>query len=61
MNEDQFQKALSSLPLGGLRYYETTGSTNDKALTWASEDATDLSLIIADEQTAGRGRSGRKW
>jgi len=61
MNEDQFQKALSSLPLGGLRYYETTGSTNDKALTWASEGASDLSLVIADEQTAGRGRSGRKW
>lgn len=61
MKERELQKALSSLPLGGLRYFESIGSTNDEALAWASQDAPDLSLVIADEQTAGRGRSGRKW
>jgi len=61
MNEDQYQENLSSLPLGGLRYFDSTGSTNDEALKWASEGASDLSLVISDEQTAGRGRSGRKW
>ena len=61
MNEDQYQKKLSSLPLGGVRYFDSTGSTNDEALKWASEGASDFSLVISDEQTAGRGRSGSKW
>lgn len=61
MNERELQKALSALPLGGLRYFESIGSTNDEALAWATEGAQDLSLVVADEQTAGRGRVGRKW
>jgi len=61
MNEGEYQKRLSFLSLGGLRYFNSTGSTNDEALKWASEGASDLSLVISDEQTAGRGRSGRKW
>ena len=61
MNEKQLEKYLSILPLGGLRYYDTVGSTNDEALTWALQGAADLSLIIADEQTRGRGRMDRKW
>jgi BirA family transcriptional regulator, biotin operon repressor / biotin---[acetyl-CoA-carboxylase] ligase len=61
MNEDQYQKTFSNLPLGGVRYFDSTGSTNDEALKWASEGASDLSLVISDEQTAGRGRSGHKW
>ena len=43
------------------RYFESVGSTNDIALAWATEGAPDLSLVIADEQTAGRGRLNRKW
>ncbi len=61
MNQFGLQKALSSLPLGDVRYFESIGSTNDEALAWATEGAQDLSLVVADEQTAGRGRSGRKW
>ncbi len=61
MNQHELQKALALLPLGGLRYFQTIGSTNDEALTWAAQGAPDLSLVAADEQTAGRGRSGRKW
>jgi BirA family biotin operon repressor/biotin-[acetyl-CoA-carboxylase] ligase len=61
MNEDQLRKKFSSLPLGDLRYFDTIGSTNDEALNWASQGAPDLSLVISDQQTAGRGRSGRKW
>lgn len=47
--------------LAGLRYLASTGSTNDEALAWAAEGARDLSLVFADEQTAGRGRAGRTW
>jgi BirA family transcriptional regulator, biotin operon repressor / biotin---[acetyl-CoA-carboxylase] ligase len=61
INEGRLQKALSSLPLGGLRYFDSIGSTNDDALSWAAEGGPDLSLVISNEQTAGRGRSGRKW
>ena len=59
--ESQYQSKLSSLPLGSFRYYNTLGSTNNEALAWAANGAPDLSLIVADEQTRGRGRMDRKW
>ena len=52
---------LNKLPLGEIRYFESIGSTNDEALAWAAKGAPDLSLVIADEQTDGRGRLDRKW
>ncbi len=61
MNRTQLERYLSSLPLGEFRYHKTIGSTNDEALTWATKDAPDFSLILADEQTSGRGRMDRKW
>lgn len=61
MNQNEIKKSLSKLPLGDIKYFESMGSTNDEALAWAANDAPDLSVIIADEQTAGRGRLGRKW
>lgn len=61
MNFNQLNEQLSGLPLGGLRYFEQLGSTNDEALRWASRGAPDLSLVVADEQTRGRGRPGRRW
>jgi BirA family biotin operon repressor/biotin-[acetyl-CoA-carboxylase] ligase len=61
MNEQMIYKALSGLPLGGLRYFDRVGSSNDQALIWAAQGADDLSLVVADEQSAGRGRAGRKW
>lgn len=47
--------------MGGLRYLKIVGSTNDVALAWAADGAADFSLVISEEQTAGRGRSGRRW
>jgi BirA family biotin operon repressor/biotin-[acetyl-CoA-carboxylase] ligase len=38
-----------------------TGSTNTRALEWADEGAISGTWVIADRQTAGRGRSGRSW
>ncbi len=55
------QTALADLPLGGLRCFDSLGSTNDDALDWAAQGAPDLSLIVADEQTRGRGRMNRRW
>ena len=61
MDSTTLHQTLLSLPLGGLRYFESIGSTNDEALAWAMHGAADFSLVLADEQTAGRGRAGRKW
>lgn len=61
MNQNELKKSLSKLALGDIKYFESIGSTNDEALAWAANDAPDLSLVLADEQTAGRGRQQRKW
>lgn len=61
MNRPEIERDLSSLPLGAFRYFDTIGSTNDEALAWAAQGAPDFSLVIADEQTSGRGRMDRKW
>jgi BirA family transcriptional regulator, biotin operon repressor / biotin---[acetyl-CoA-carboxylase] ligase len=53
------------LPVAGfgepLRYLSVTGSTNDEALSWARAGAGEGALVVADHQTAGRGRRGRTW
>lgn len=52
---------LPSLHLPAWQYYPEVTSTNDLALAWARQGAVDGSLIIADSQTAGRGRDSRQW
>lgn len=44
-----------------LRYFSQTDSTNRQAAAWAQAGAPHGSLVIADFQTAGRGRLGRRW
>jgi BirA family biotin operon repressor/biotin-[acetyl-CoA-carboxylase] ligase len=45
-----------------IRIYERTRSTNDLALAAvAAESETEGLTIIAEEQTAGRGRQGASW
>jgi BirA family biotin operon repressor/biotin-[acetyl-CoA-carboxylase] ligase len=61
MDERTLRKSLSNIPLGGLRFFKQTGSTNDVALAWAAAGAPDLALVYAGEQTAGRGRGDRRW
>ena len=61
MNKTQIENRLSHLPIGEIRCFDTIGSTNDEALAWAAQGASDLSLVVADEQTSGRGRMDRKW
>ncbi len=61
MNSQEIETALAGIPIGPWRYFERIGSTNDLAAEWAVQGTPDLSLVIADEQTSGRGRSSRKW
>ncbi len=42
-------------------YYACTDSTNVRAKCAAAEGVASGSLFVAEEQTAGRGRSGRTW
>jgi BirA family biotin operon repressor/biotin-[acetyl-CoA-carboxylase] ligase len=43
------------------RHLSTTPSTNDVAATLAREPGAVGAVVIADEQTSGRGRRGRTW
>lgn len=42
-------------------YLESVDSTNRYARRWAAEGAPHGALVLADEQTEGRGRRGRNW
>lgn len=44
-----------------LEVWPTLGSTNDRARTLGREGAPPYTVIVAEEQTAGRGRAGRAW
>lgn len=59
--ELELRAALQGILPGRLCFFDSIGSTNDEALAWASSGAPDFSLVIADEQTRGRGRLGRAW
>ena len=61
MSVSELETALRDAALGGLRFLPVLGSTNDEALAWAARGARDYSLVVADTQTSGRGRDGRKW
>ncbi|HUV88501.1 MAG TPA: biotin--[acetyl-CoA-carboxylase] ligase, partial [Anaerolineae bacterium] len=37
------------------------GSTNDVAKDLAAQGAPEGTVVVADEQTAGRGRLARRW
>jgi BirA family transcriptional regulator, biotin operon repressor / biotin---[acetyl-CoA-carboxylase] ligase len=61
MDQEKLDQKFKGLGLGEIRYYPSIGSTNTDALQWIEDGAPDFSLVIADEQTAGRGRFQRKW
>ncbi|BBB49363.1 biotin--[acetyl-CoA-carboxylase] ligase [Pelolinea submarina] len=57
----QLTQALSALPLARVLYFEETDSTNAQGLLLAAQGAEDNTLLVAERQSAGRGRFGRKW
>jgi BirA family biotin operon repressor/biotin-[acetyl-CoA-carboxylase] ligase len=44
-----------------LHWFDTTSSTNDVAARLAQRGADEGTAVIAESQTAGRGRHGRAW
>ena len=61
MNQEELVSNLANLNLSAIHYFDAVGSTNDEALAWSKKGARDLSLVVADEQTMGRGRLDRPW
>ena len=42
-------------------WFDRVGSTNDVVRDWLDAGTPEVCLAIANEQTSGRGRSGRTW
>lgn len=62
MNENELQSLRKTKWVGEqIHYYETTDSTNIRAKELAEQGAPDGTLVVADQQIAGRGRRGRGW
>lgn len=58
LTAERLQAALKQRPC---QYYPQTDSTNERALALVRDGGPDGSLVVADEQTRGRGRLGRSW
>lgn len=65
LTERQVWNVLAGLDAGvfgkNVVFRQQVGSTNDVARQLAEDHAPEGTLVIAEEQTAGRGRLGRTW
>jgi len=52
---------VTRLWLGEIEIFETIGSTNAHLLDRASREGIDGHAVLAEHQSAGRGRRGRTW
>jgi BirA family biotin operon repressor/biotin-[acetyl-CoA-carboxylase] ligase len=62
MDLDRVRRLLTTARIGRpITYLPATTSTMDVARERAAADAPEGLVVVADEQTAGRGRFGRAW
>lgn len=62
LSEAEIQSGLETTNFGHtVHYEETVTSTQEIAHRLAREGAEEGTLVVADEQTGGRGRLGRPW
>ncbi len=62
LDPQRIQAALTTSVFGReLVCLARTGSTNDVAREMAAEGAPEGTVVVAEEQTSGRGRMGRRW
>ena len=58
----EVREALKAVfPGGELVFYSETVSTNDEAVARARDGAGEGTMVLAENQTAGRGRRGAAW
>ncbi|MFN8564238.1 MAG: biotin--[acetyl-CoA-carboxylase] ligase [Anaerolineae bacterium] len=55
---DRLHEALGARPF---EFHKQISSTNDRAMAWLSASVADGAVVLADEQTQGRGRMARVW
>ncbi|PTQ51987.1 MAG: Biotin--protein ligase [Brockia lithotrophica] len=61
-SEAKLASLLRTRSLGRVRrVFAEVSSTQDEAKRWAREGAPHGALVLADAQTRGRGRHGRRW
>jgi BirA family biotin operon repressor/biotin-[acetyl-CoA-carboxylase] ligase len=59
---DDVRDALDTNRFGqSMRGFETVGSTNTEAASWARDGAKEGSVVVTEYQSEGRGRHGRTW
>ena len=62
LNYSEIEPYLSTKFIGrNIFHFDTIDSTNTKAKELARGNATEGAVVISEEQTAGKGRLGRKW
>ena len=62
LTSERIESALTTRRLGHpVLFFESVGSTNDVAHARAAAGAAEGLLVVAEEQTAGRGRLDRTW
>ena len=59
--EDIWQSCVSLLPALTVEVLKEVDSTNSELMRRARSGLTDPVLLVAESQTAGRGRLGRQW
>src|SRR5579883_3149147 len=62
LTKETIQALLRTKTFGRTLYLlQETTSTNNEAMTLAQQGATDGTVVVAETQTAGKGRLGRRW
>jgi BirA family biotin operon repressor/biotin-[acetyl-CoA-carboxylase] ligase len=63
LTPDEIRYGLNTSIFGkrDIIHYRETDSTNNRARDFAERDYPEGTLIVAEEQKAGRGRMGRRW
>ena len=58
---DRARAALAGTRFADVRWVATTSSTNSDAMAAARDGAAEGLVVVADHQSAGRGRQARTW
>ncbi|MGH9136805.1 MAG: biotin--[acetyl-CoA-carboxylase] ligase [Acidimicrobiales bacterium] len=61
MAGDRARSRLAGTRFADIRWVSETGSTNADLMALAGDGAPEGIVVVADHQTAGRGRLGRQW
>lgn len=61
-NKRELEQGLKTKTMGqSIYFYEEIDTTNNRARELALEGAPEGTLVVAEKQTAGRGRRGKVW